>query len=109
MTDAEAINKQFDIWHRDQKKTIDKLHRRICVTEEKLDVLEHMTVVCVEDNDVIVIRFEREMSSDQRERVRLMVREIFPDNKCMVLCGGAEMEVLRPNGISDYSIRGGGE
>lgn len=49
----------------------------------------------VKPNDVIVIKVDAILSDKEAERIKTMVEQAFPDQKCLVLSGSVSMEIVR--------------
>lgn len=61
-------------------------------------VLEHLSVVRVQPGDTIVFRVSPDWrpSFEEYQRVVDETKGAFPDNRVLVLTGGTELAVIRP-------------
>jgi hypothetical protein len=46
-------------------------------------------------NDVIVIECDALVSADGRAKIQQYVNLVWPDHRCVVLCGGHRLKVVR--------------
>jgi len=64
--------------------------------ETPLSVFESAAVVNVRPGDVVLLRCTPILSNQQRATVMAMLNEVFPDHESIVLDGGQDIAVLRP-------------
>ena len=59
-------------------------------------VLPSFAAIRVQPGDVIHYTEPGELTEEEREAIEEFHRELFPNNGCIVSCGGAKAEVVRP-------------
>lgn len=64
--------------------------------EKPLSVFESANVVSLQAGDVVLFRCERRLSDLERDRAVEILNEVFPANESMILDGGQDIAVLRP-------------
>ena len=58
------------------------------------------TVVSIRPGDVIMVRSQRSLMSDQRKEIQRIMRSLFPDNECIFVYAGLTIEIVRPEGAT---------
>jgi len=48
--------------------------------------------------DVIVFRVARNLTAEEADRIKTRCLLEFPENKCLVLAPGVDIEIVRPEG-----------
>jgi len=67
------------------------------MTEENpLSVFESANVVSLRPGDVVLFRCPNNLSPAQRDRVAKLLDEVFPLHESVILEGGQDIAVLRP-------------
>lgn len=64
--------------------------------DQVLSAFESVNVVRVRARDVLLFRCPGKLSAGQRESAAAMLNEVFPDHESIVLEGGQDIAVLRP-------------
>jgi len=65
-------------------------------TTELHSVLESSEVVSLRPGDVVIFRAPGNLTSDSRAHLIAMLEEVFPDHESIILEGGQELAVVRP-------------
>jgi hypothetical protein len=65
-------------------------------TENPLSVFESARVVTLRPGDVVLFRCPQVLSRTDHLRATAVLNEVFPGHECMVLEGGQDVAVLRP-------------
>lgn len=58
----------------------------------------------VKKGDVLVLMSEKQISPVTAEQIRLGIKELFPDNKVMVLADGLKMHVISPEPVENQDV-----
>lgn len=64
--------------------------------ESPLSVFESANVVSLRAGDVVLFRCQHRLPPAAREQVVDMLNEVFPDHESVILDGGQDIAVLRP-------------
>ncbi len=66
------------------------------MAEPNIEYLEHeLGTLEVRPGDAIVVRFKSRVPQPGVAMIRKSLQRVFPDNRCVVLCEGAEIGVMR--------------
>lgn len=65
-------------------------------TEDPLSVFESVNVVSLRPGDVVLFRCQNRLGPNQREAAVDMLNDVFPDHESVILDGGQDIAVLRP-------------
>ena len=64
--------------------------------DNPLSVFESAKIVNLRPGDVLLFRCAQHLTAAQRERATAVLNGVFPDHETMILDGGQEIAVLRP-------------
>lgn len=59
-----------------------------------LPEITRISTAPIKPDDVIVVECEAMMSDETRARIRLMLEQVWPGRKCVVLCDGLRLKVM---------------
>lgn len=63
-----------------------------------LERIEEIRVVRLRPGDVVVARSAVALDQEDSREIAEALKSLFPDNKCILLAGGIDIEVVRPEG-----------
>lgn len=64
--------------------------------DSPLSVFETAAVVSVHPGDVLLFRCHQNLTNEQRDKAAAVLDEVFPGHETMILDGGQDIAVLRP-------------
>lgn len=64
--------------------------------DSPLSVFESAAVVSLNPGDVLLFRCHQNLTNDQRAKAAAVLDEVFPGHETMILDGGQDIAVLRP-------------
>lgn len=64
--------------------------------DSPLSIFESAAVVSLRPGDVLLFRCHQNLTSDQRAKAVAVLDDVFPGHETMILDGGQDIAVLRP-------------
>jgi len=64
--------------------------------ESPLSIFDSVNVISLRPGDVLLFRCPGYLTNDQRARATAVLNEVFPAHETMILDGGQDIAVLRP-------------